>query len=233
MAATASPKIITDGLQLLLDANNPKSYPGTGATWFDISGNGYHFTLLNSPTFNPNEGSFTFTNSLSQSASYTLFPFAFAGSTNFTFGIHTYYVPSTSNDGIVMSPGGAFNAGGVGLEMRFRNGGPRLEYTVGDASSSGIRLLADPTVAWGNRWSMIWVRHTAQSTATLYDRGTPVATQSYLGESPVSTIYGMSVGRGYDTFYNGRIAAVYLYNRLLSEDEILQNNDAVKGRFGY
>jgi hypothetical protein len=43
--------IARDGLVLHLDAANKKSYPGTGTTWKDLSGNGNHFTLFNSPVF--------------------------------------------------------------------------------------------------------------------------------------------------------------------------------------
>lgn len=41
---------VTDGLGLFLTAQNPDSYPGTGNTWYDLSGNGYDFTL-NNPSF--------------------------------------------------------------------------------------------------------------------------------------------------------------------------------------
>jgi hypothetical protein len=37
--------IIKDGLQLYLDAGNTSSYPGSGNTWYDLSGNNRHFTL--------------------------------------------------------------------------------------------------------------------------------------------------------------------------------------------
>jgi len=43
-------KLLRDGLILHLDAKNIKSYPGTGSTWFDLSGNDNHVTLNNSPT---------------------------------------------------------------------------------------------------------------------------------------------------------------------------------------
>ena len=55
MSLHHSPKIITDGLVLCLDARNTKSYPGTGTTWYDISGNNNHATLVdshNNVTFN-------------------------------------------------------------------------------------------------------------------------------------------------------------------------------------
>lgn len=44
MAAYSGSKIINDGIVLSLDSTNPKSYPGSGATWFDLSGNGRNFT---------------------------------------------------------------------------------------------------------------------------------------------------------------------------------------------
>jgi len=45
-----------NGLQLLLDAANTKSYPGSGTTWTDLSGNGNTGTLTNSPTFTTDNG---------------------------------------------------------------------------------------------------------------------------------------------------------------------------------
>lgn len=54
MAVSYNPKISTNGLVLCLDAANPKSYPGSGNTWFDLSGNRNHATLFNSPTFSRN-----------------------------------------------------------------------------------------------------------------------------------------------------------------------------------
>jgi hypothetical protein len=40
MAISYNPRIVTDGLVLALDAGNPKSYPGSGTAWTDLSGNG-------------------------------------------------------------------------------------------------------------------------------------------------------------------------------------------------
>ena len=45
MAALGGPDIVTDGLILVLDATNPLSYPGSGTTWYDLSGNGNHSTI--------------------------------------------------------------------------------------------------------------------------------------------------------------------------------------------
>jgi hypothetical protein len=47
MALNYGPTIVTDGLVLALDAADKNSYPGSGTTWYDISGNNKHFTLDN------------------------------------------------------------------------------------------------------------------------------------------------------------------------------------------
>jgi hypothetical protein len=59
MGILAGPTIIDDGLVIILDANDKNSYPGVGTSWYDLSGNGNHATLVNSPTFN-SLGYFTF-----------------------------------------------------------------------------------------------------------------------------------------------------------------------------
>lgn len=48
----SSGQIVTSGLVLNLDASDRNSYPGSGLTWFDVSGNGRNFTLDNGITFN-------------------------------------------------------------------------------------------------------------------------------------------------------------------------------------
>ena len=55
MALNYGPSIVTDGLQVLLDAADINSYPGTGTTWTDLSGNGNNGTLTNGPSFLSNE----------------------------------------------------------------------------------------------------------------------------------------------------------------------------------
>ena len=56
MAFNYSPKIVTDGLVLCLDAGNPNSYPGSGNTWKDLSRGRNNGTLVNGPTFSGDNG---------------------------------------------------------------------------------------------------------------------------------------------------------------------------------
>ena len=79
MAFHYSPKLVTDGLVLALDAANPKSYPGTGTTWKDLSGNGFDFTLDSSGIphnssgyFDLEDGGASYNSSITTSTTCTL-----------------------------------------------------------------------------------------------------------------------------------------------------------------
>ena len=56
MSYANGPKIVTDGLVLCLDAANRKSYPLSGNTIYDLSGNGNNGTFVNGPVFNSSNG---------------------------------------------------------------------------------------------------------------------------------------------------------------------------------
>lgn len=43
---------VTSGLVVYLDAGNPASYPGSGTTWYDLSGNSQNATFTGTPTWN-------------------------------------------------------------------------------------------------------------------------------------------------------------------------------------
>jgi len=60
-SASSNSNIVTSGLVLNLDAGDSSSYPGSGTTWYDISGNANNVTLTNGPTYDSaNNGSIVF-----------------------------------------------------------------------------------------------------------------------------------------------------------------------------
>ena len=76
--------IVTDGLVLNLDAGNPQSYPGSGTTWTDLSGNGNNGTLLNGVGYDSdNGGSLVFDGS----NDYVTTPLFGDSTTNRTFSV--------------------------------------------------------------------------------------------------------------------------------------------------
>jgi hypothetical protein len=56
MSIRGGPDIVENGLVLVVDAANTKSYPGSGTVWNDLSGNTITGTLTNGPTFSGGNG---------------------------------------------------------------------------------------------------------------------------------------------------------------------------------
>ena len=72
MSAIYGTNLATDGLEILFDPNNPGSYPGSGDSIFDLSGNSRTGTLYGSPSFSANYMNFDGSNDYIQFPTLTL-----------------------------------------------------------------------------------------------------------------------------------------------------------------
>ena len=220
------PHIITDGLVLALDAASPRSYPGTGTTWYDLSGNGNNGTNSNITYSSTNGGIFYFNNSSSVSL------ISNSPSLNPTTGLTIeswVKFDGNSNDFI-------FEKGNVNTQyslfshstdivFRTKHSGDGLYHTQSPAKS---------TVGVVNgQWHHI-VGSWDGSTKIIYVDGILRNSVSKSGNLVTQTT-GAAVGRfggtstGY--YFGGYIPKVALYNRALSAEEITQNYNALKSRF--
>ena len=99
------PNIVTNGLQLLLDAANQRSYPGTGYSWYDISNNGNNGSINGSPTFSSGSFYFNRTNYMTVNS---------LGNANFPQSAGTigfwYNVPTTATGSVNYSDVGIFDS---------------------------------------------------------------------------------------------------------------------------
>ena len=103
MALAHSPRIVTDGLVLHLDAANTKSYSGSGTDWKDFSGKDNDTTLVNSPTYSSNNaGYFNFDGS---NDSVTLPTLDIAGN-ELTFSVWNYGIEAKSSSIIWLADSG-------------------------------------------------------------------------------------------------------------------------------
>ena len=230
------PHIIQDGLVLALDAASPRSYPGSGTTWFDLvnSNNG---TLTNGPTFNSgNEGYFSFdgtndyvngpaTNSVIGDNRATITLSAWVKITG-TSAAYLFNCKRSDSFSTLVGLTANYNTSGGGspgllgaLVRRVDNSTHTWYAYDGDYDNDGI---------WHN------VVFTATGTTNvLYIDGISRSTNN-LGMQTVSGNTGpITVGSfGNSSWTNGNIACVKLYTRDLSADEVLQNYNALKSRFG-
>ena len=225
-AAPQGPSIITSGLALYLDASNPTSYPGSGTTWYDLSGNGNHAAAQGAPTYTTtNGGGFTFNGAsdwfdtapnLRESYVGTgLSVSVWARATGFAAIVHNF-----------VERGNWSNSDGYGLYCHSFNRimGPRYFNAAGTTSLTTstnyfVTFTIDPS---GN--AKVFLNGMQEgSTAT------GVAVPSSSGVSPL-------IARGYDSGYYfpwfGDIYEVHIYGRGLSDAEVLSNFNSTKTRFG-
>ena len=216
MATKYSPKIITNGLVLSLDAANNKSYPGTGTTWRDLSGNNNTGTLTNGPTFSAgNMGTIVFDGT----NDYVNISSLITGNQSFSWGAWIY--PIATGTPVF------FGNVSAGLAMLSYWDSANNKVRVGtygdDKLTSGTAILPS---TWGYTF---WTWN--GTTLTSYTNGIADGTASgfSFNISGLYTTIGNSVNSQY---FNGRISQTLVYNRALSATEISQNYNAVKSRFG-
>lgn len=219
MATLYSPKIVTDGLVMYLDAANPRSYPRSGTAWNDISGNNITGTLTNGPTFDSTSGG----------------SFVFDGTDKFVqTSINTTLTAMTlmgfikRNGNQVEYTGIFYSRGTAATGLGFFSTQNDLSYTWNDLSTTF--LFDSNLLIPNNQWCMVAVSVTSTA-ATLYVNTTSVTNST---SHPSTTIDDLKIGKDESSTrrFNGNIANVMLYNRALSATEVLQNFNATRNRFG-
>jgi hypothetical protein len=227
MALHYSPNIVTNGLVLALDASDPKSYPGSGTTWFDRSGLGNNGTLVNGVGYNSvNRGSLVFdgvNDYVSVSANSTI-PY---GASPRTIGIW-FYTNSTTwvgNANTLFFYGNSATGQAFGIDM---DSYPRMEFFTWGGSG---RDLTFSTTFSEIGWKNICVTFDGSTSVNIFENGSFTRTLTLI--SPCNTITSdVLIGRYLGSYYDGNIAVAQIYNRALSASEIAQNFNATRGRFG-
>jgi hypothetical protein len=215
--------IVTNGLVLYLDAANPTSYPYTGSTWFDLSGQANNGTLVNGTTYNSlNGGSIVFDGV----DDYVGVNNVLGGITNYSAEFWFKLTTNTINSEKWLGsqyPGG----GGVGrlIFMVFTNN--RLRNFINGTGIDGVTTLLTNT--W---YHAVFTRNSVGS-ATIFLNGV------LDGSGTISTVPVLShvfqIGGStvlVSRWLNGNIPIVRLYNRTLSPTEIAQNFNSSRARFG-
>ena len=226
MASKGGPDIVENGLTLFLDASNIRSYPGSGTTWSDLSGNGNTGTLTNGPTFSAgNLGSIVFdgTNDYVNISNTSIL-----NNSSQTINIWFLY---TSIPGNGVSVIGKHDSAGSwnGYNMGLYGGAVFCQFKPSsntDAGSVSTNMSA-------NTWTLITLKFTIGSTLTLYKNGNKISTNALSSVSMTSQ--PIRIGLSVDTYWSalpGRVASVQIYSRELPDDEVLQNYNATKSRFG-
>jgi hypothetical protein len=255
MSYANGPRIVTDGLVLHLDAANRKSYPGSGSTWYDLSGNNYHGSI-NSATFADNTFNFDGTDDyidLSSHASNLIF--------DSPVTINSFIFPtsdiSVSNTILSLSNGiSDITTDNLdGFAMRYGNSTSSMTnetFTLAknvNQQTPNVQSTVniDGDLSLGNTYRNKWVNYVVRSNSTSWnikvnDTSLTLTGSSYwngnlfgFGEdiSPKSKVgIGCLLRADFVNMFNGKIAMVSIYNRELTNAELTQNYNAFKGRYG-
>jgi len=235
MAQYAFGRIVTDGLILALDAADRNSYPGSGTTWYDVSGNNRHYTLVNGPTWNSG-GYFSFDGSND---------YAYGPAAN-TFGLGQEHTVEVIMKNTVASTTTLFNwrSSAVDREIMahvpYSNG--IVYYDVGSGTGGATnRINYTPSPSITNRLAHYIFR--CKTTSTPYRQifenniskvNSGANTTDIINLSSnvalIAVFNEANIG-GSGGVWSGNIYSFRMYDRGLTDNEISQNFNAFKSRY--
>lgn len=206
--------IVTDGLVLNLDAGNPASYPGTGTTWYDLSGNGNNVTLFNGIFYDSaNQGYLVF-DGIDDYA--TLIPWSWPSNTSVGFFIYVYSNPLRWV-----------------YSRIFSTDGDNFEVTLGSSNEISYYTNANswntiPTQLISDSWNYV-ILSQFENSLEIYINGV----SSYNGALTINPGTILTFGKSaYGEHLDFKISAFQIYNKTLTQQEVTQNYNALKGRYG-
>ena len=259
MAVGYNPKIVTDGLVLAFDTGNTKSYPGSGSTWKDLSGNGYDAIRTGSRvSYNSTENAWEFTGTTDTTADgiYITGLNYVTGSSdaipNLTIEswikCNSGTTSHTSDQRIILSfdRSAVFRFSiGTDASASSASGKPYFGFDTGTVYDIGATSYSGDLR--DDAWHQVCVTFDS-SNVRFYVDGTLVHTSTgsygsissqaetetprygWIGNGSEATSAGGSRLPG-DLFY-GFISKINYYYRTLSDAEIEQNFNATRGRYG-
>jgi hypothetical protein len=219
--------IKTSGLVLHYDPSNPLSYPGSGTTLTDLTGNALNATLSNITYTSPHL-TFNGTSSTTSTADNQLLE---PGTGDWTVEVWINHSVITGSSRCVMSKTNGGNASDWGYGIRTNSDG-NTYFEVGNGTTS---VTSPGSVLSVNTWYQVvgvWTNIASNSIA-LYINGTLIGSNSHSFASIRDTTRPLALGSfdGGATFgqwVNGKYGIVRIYNRALTATEVSNNYTTTK-----
>ena len=228
MALSHSPSIVMNGLVLCLDAANPKSYPGSGTTWTDLSGNGNNGTLTNGPTYSGSSGGYIDFDGTDDYVTGTIDGFnPDSGCTLETF-VRRPTTPGAWRTYFNIKP----NSGSNTPFFEMRTSGASLTTTALYFNGTDYFTTAY-TINSTDFYHMI-ATYDGAGNINLYINGSLYDTKTSVSSFAIGANPTITIGRAYsnDRPTNIEVGVCKVYNRALTALEVQQNFNALRSRFG-
>jgi hypothetical protein len=227
---TINPSITTQGLDFSIDLTNTLSYPGTGSTIYDLSGNDLDVTMSNGAVYDSEFGGAilfdgdndyaSFTNPFSSAATSHTFEVWFKGlggpdvAQGYAYIIHNGFGNGTGGSYLTMG------VHGDGSYYGALNGAYDNMRTGINQNSSNVYHMV---VSWDGQTQKVYMNGVEENQRAL--------TNISNGLTSVTSI-GSTANDPDHRPFDGRVYALRIYNRALSDQEVIQNFDAHRSRFG-
>jgi hypothetical protein len=223
MGIAYNTSVVRDGLVLYLDAANPKSYPGTGTTWFDLTKN-VNGNINNNPNFlNNNKGVFSFdgTNeniTIPENSSLNLQNYTYAFWIKRIEPLNTNWIQFIQRSTSGRNPGIWFYINEIN----------RIHFSI--RVSGNFNTAVNPGGYFLNEWHYFTATVEFSNNTTIirgYTDGVLHQTVTHANNSPL-----LGTGQSYIGNRQFELGNFSVYNRPLSNIEIKQNFEATRGRYG-
>lgn len=218
--------IVTNGLVLNLDAGFTPSYPKSGVTNYSITSGNFIGTLTNGPTFGTQSGGVLIFDGVDDYLPTSTNATDLGLNSSFTIQmclkpyVVSPTVPNVTNKGLILCNNGGTNKY---LHILIRDQKFMLGFYSNDLY--GSQLLS------ANTWYIVTFRYNSETqkrsiliNGVLDSEDTSVA---FSGGTASVVVCGV-----YNQPFNGEMSSTIVYNRALTNSEVLQNYNALKGRFG-
>lgn len=237
MSVNYNPVTPTNGLVLCLDSRNPRSYPGSGTTWFDLSGNNNHGTLTNGPVFTSNGFSF---DGIDDHVTCGNPPLLQITQSLTVCAWVRYTTPNSSNQGIVAKfVGQGSNNRSYNLFLDNQSAPRKFSFLINSTGdSSGNFSVVDSDNSNTNTWYFLTGVYIPSTSLSLFVNSVlKIRTTSNIPSSIFNSTAPLVIGSQFDltnpnVFWRGDQDNIRIYNRALSNTEIQQLFQAQRGRYG-
>jgi hypothetical protein len=228
MAVNYGPSLITSGLVLLLDAANPRSYPGSGTLWTDII-SGTSGTITRAAYSTGNLGYFAMSPASTSRVDYNPAPAMLNITNNISLEAWVYPNSYVLYGGIITY--GTGSAEQYSLGTNTTSGGCFAFSCNYPAAWTFFYAPSTPTGAWYHVMATF-----ASGACNFYINGALAATGT-ISQSSLTAVSGayLVIGDnhpGGQEYFDGNISVCRIYNRVLSIVELQQNFNAQRGRYG-
>ncbi len=228
MATNYNPGITVSNLLFCFDIGNPRSYPASGSSLTDIGISGNNGLLYNSPAYNSSNGGFL---TLNGTNNYIDFGSA-SNLKNTTCSFEAWFNPNAVT---------GYGDGAVLLNItdgtNWRNGAGLYVYNsslFGGVANGTTNYSAGYAISTNNWIQAVMTFSASSGNLKIYTNGTLRNTTT--GASCVfhanNKLWSGWGGPGYTSYLNAKISCGRVYSTELTADQVFQNFNAMRGRFG-